>query len=86
MNYYIKNQDYYIKNQDYYYDFRYLKALSGFATLKLHYLLDKEEINRVRYQDFWLYKLEDLQKSKIFSDIIQPKVIQIDDLGNGFVV
>lgn len=78
--------NYYIKNQDYYYDFRYLKALSGFSTLKLHYLLDKEEINRVRYQDFWLYKLEDLQKSEVFSDIIQPKVIQIDDFGNGFVI
>ena len=78
--------NYYIKNQDYNYDFRYLKALSGFSTLKLHYLLDKEEISRVKYQDIWLYKLEDLQKSDIFSDIIQPKVIQIDGMRNGFVV
>ena len=78
--------NYYIKNQDYYYDFKVLRALSGFSTLTRQYLLDKEKIRKVRYKDTWLYRLEDLQKSELFSDIIQPKVIQIDDMGNGFVI
>lgn len=71
--------NYYIKNKEYYYDFRYLKALSGFSTLKLHYLLDKEEISKVKYHDIWLYKLEDLQRSEIFGDIIQPNLIVVDN-------
>lgn len=82
----MNSMHYYIKNQNYYYDFKFLRALSGFSTLTLQYLLDKEKIRKVRYKDTWLYRLEDLQKSELFSDIIQPKVIQIDDMGNGFVI
>lgn len=71
--------NYYIKNQEYYYDINTLKILSGYSNLKLKYLLDKEMITKVRFFNNWLYKLEDLQKSEIFSDIIQPNVVVIDD-------
>ena len=71
--------NYYIKNKEYYYDFQYLKALTGFSTLNLHHLLDKEEIRKVKYHDIWLFKLEDLQRSEIFSDIIQPELVCIDE-------
>jgi hypothetical protein len=71
--------DIYIRNQRYYYSFLYLKALSGFSSHKLQYLLDKENISRVRYNEFWIYKLEDLYHSKIFKDLIQPNVVVIDN-------
>ena len=71
--------NYYIKNQEYYYDIWTLKILSGYSTLKLKYFLDKEKITKVSFCNDWLYKLEDLQKSEFFRDIIQPNVVVIDD-------
>ncbi len=71
--------NYYIKNRKYYYDFQYLRALSGFSSTKLQYLLDKEKIGRVKYQDICVYELDDLYKSEVFCDLIQPDVIVMDD-------
>jgi len=68
----------YIKNRHYYYDFQYLKSISGFSTLKLQYLLDKEQISGVKYQNEWVFKLDDLYASKIFKDLIQPKIVEFD--------
>lgn len=70
--------DIYIKGRNYYYSFKYLKALSGFSTLKLQYLLEKEKIDGEKYKDEWVYKLEDLYKSDIFCGLIQPTVIVIE--------
>jgi hypothetical protein len=54
LNYYISSSG------EYFYDFPYLKAISGFSSLKLQYLLDKEEISRLKYMDVYVYKLDDL--------------------------
>jgi hypothetical protein len=71
--------DIYIKGQNYYYSYQYLKGLSGFSNLKLQYLLDKEKITGVKYKDMWVYKLDDLYKSDIFCNLIQPTVIVIEN-------
>ena len=75
-----KTLNYYISSSgEYFYDFQYLKALSGFSSLKLQYLLDKEEISRVNYKNSYVYKLDDLYKSEIFKDLIQPTIVDMDD-------
>ena len=75
-----KTLNYYISSSgEYFYDFPYLKALSGFSSLKLQYLLDKEEISRLKYKDYYVFKLDDLYKSEIFKDLIQPTIVDMDD-------
>ena len=71
--------DIFIKGKNYYYSYQYLKALSVFSNLKLQYLLEKEQISKVKYQEEWVYKLDDLYKSDIFCCLIQPTVIVIEN-------
>lgn len=69
----------FIRDRNFYYSFQYLKAISGFSSLKLQYLLDKEEISRLKYKDYYVFKLVDLYASQLFKDLIQPTIVDMDD-------
>ena len=69
---------YYIKNGEFFFDFPYLKGISKLSTLKLRFLLDKENIGKIEYRGFFIYSLRDLYNSSL-SQYIEPAIIELED-------
>ena len=69
---------YYIKNGEFFFDFPYLKGISKLSTSKLRFLLDKENIGKIKYRGFFIFSLRDLYNSPL-SQYIEPTIIEVED-------
>ena len=69
---------YYIKNREFFFDFPYLKGISKLSTSKLGFLLDKENIGKIKYRGFYIFSLRDLYNSSL-SQYIEPTIIDVED-------
>ena len=70
--------NYYVKDGQFYYDFQYLKGISNLSNSKLRFLLDKENIGKIKYCGFFIYSLRDLYNSSL-SKYIEPTIIEVED-------
>lgn len=68
----------YIKDRHYYYDWSYLKAITGFSSSKLRFLLDRDHVERVNFRGTLIYRLDDLYKSSL-AQYIQPTIVEVKD-------
>lgn len=68
---------YYIYNREYYMDFHYLLGITNLTRSKLHFLLNSEKIEKIKYKNIYLYRLEDLYRSPKLSGYIEVNVLNI---------
>jgi hypothetical protein len=69
--------NYYINFREYYVDFPYLMGVTQLTRSRLHYILNDENIGKIRYKDSYLYKLEDLQRSPNLGKFMETNIVDV---------
>lgn len=70
---------YYINNGSFFLDFHYLLEISKLTRSKLHFLLNLDKINKIKYKNIYLYKLDDLYDSPRLSEYIEGILEDVEE-------